>query len=252
MRLAAMSLAALGPSCVLLVMIATPTARAAEFALPAEFVLPNGRGAWYFGGEGGWTSLQSKQNSVPGIAFPQTWQDEFNLGVRAGYESGPWRIEEEFRWQENRTDRLVKHPSEGHRSAYAIMTNIIYDLDLGLPVSPHIGGGIGAVHLSEHVSVPSEGVGQVFPGTAWVFGYQAIAGFRYSITPAFAFDVDYRYLATSPGHFRTPPGLIVDGQPKGNLTVTSGYQSHSIVASLTYRFAAPPPPPAALSGPASR
>src|SRR5215472_12326881 len=34
-------------------------------------------------------------------------------------------------------------------------------------------------------------------GSAWAFGYQAIVGARYEITPVIALDVDYRYLATA-------------------------------------------------------
>jgi outer membrane protein OmpA-like peptidoglycan-associated protein len=212
-------------------------------------VLPTTPGVWYFGGEGGWTSLENQQNNVPGIVFPQSWKDGFAAGARAGLEWGSWRFESEFRYQQNNTDRLVLHPSTGGRTAYALMANVLYDLDLGWPVSPHLGGGIGAVDLHENTSVPILGLGPVFPGSDWVFGYQAIAGLRYNISPALAFDLDYRYLATTDAHFTTPPGLIVDGVARGNLTVTSGYEAQSIVASLSLRFGAPPPPVVAPPAP---
>jgi hypothetical protein len=73
-----------------------------------------------------------------------------------------------------------------------------------------------------------------------------------AITPLLNIDIDYRYLATTDARFRTLAHLVVDGLPKGNLTVSSGYQPHSIVVSLSVRFGvpapavmAPPTPPSA-------
>ena len=39
--------------------------------------------------------------------------------------------------------------------------------------------------------------GTFLKGSGWNFGYQAIAGIRYDINPLLAFDLDYRYLATT-------------------------------------------------------
>jgi len=46
--------------------------------------------------------------------------------------------------------------------------------------------------------------GRFFDDDDWQFGYQAIAGVRYNITPNVAFDLDYRYLATTRATFRVP------------------------------------------------
>src|SRR5262249_53662890 len=64
--------------------------------------------------------------------------------------------------------------------------------------SPHIGGGIGPVHLDATLS--SGSLGKVMTGGDWVFGYQAIGGISFPISPTLAVDVDYPYLGTS-----TPP-----------------------------------------------
>jgi outer membrane protein OmpA-like peptidoglycan-associated protein len=47
-------------------------------------------------------------------------------------------------------------------------------------------------------------------------------------------DLDYRYLATVDPTYRSPTGA----------RVTSSYQTHNVVASLTFSFAPPPLPPA--------
>src|SRR5438270_4519825 len=114
-------------------------------------VPPSGPGAWYFGGEGGWTTLDNGNGkfNVLGLAHRQSFNDGFNVGARAGYEWGPWRFEEEFRFQQNGVASVAGIATTGNRNAYAIMTNAIYDVNLGWLVTPHIGAGLGAVVLHD-------------------------------------------------------------------------------------------------------
>src|ERR1044071_1506213 len=118
--------------------------------------------------------------------------------------------------------------ARGSRNSHAIMTNVLYDFNLagcgwkiGLPVTPHIGGGIGAVNVQDRVSVP--GLGRILRDDDWRFGYQAIGGVRYNITPAVAFDLDYRYLATTEARFKVP---------NTGIKYKSGYETHTLMASL--------------------
>jgi len=221
----------LGAGVALAVAMSWANAQAQLFAAPA------GPGAWYFGGEGGWTSLenQSGRLNIAGIPVRQSFDDGFNVGARAGYEWGPWRFEEEFRFQQNGQSRFGVGPLNfavsGNRNAYAFMSNLIYDFTLGFPVTPHIGAGIGVVGLREGLNLGKNGP-TIVSDTQWEFGYQGIAGIRYNINPALAFDVDYRYLATTDPTFRTRIGGV---------TYTSGYSTHSVLASLSVRFGAPPP-----------
>ncbi|MGH7735668.1 MAG: OmpA family protein [Gemmatimonadales bacterium] len=110
---------------------------------------------------------------------------------------------------------------------------MLYDINLGWPVTPHIGAGIGAVDIIDHAR--AAGVGQVFNDDDWQFGYQAIAGVRYNMTPNVALDLDYRYLGTTDATFRVPSAPTVK--------YTSGYSNHTLMASMVYRFGPPPAPP---------
>ena len=197
---------------------------------------PGVAGAWYFGGEGGWTMLSNAKGSRAGIETTQHFKDGFNIGARAGYEWGPWRLEEEFSFRQNGIGsvaiRGANFNTTGNRDTYAFMTNLIYDFTFGWPVTPHIGGGIGAVNLHDSWGIP--GIGNLASSSTWVFGYQGIAGIRYNINPALAFDLDYRYLGTTDPTF---------GTRFANVKINSGYSSNSVLASLTVRFGAPPPPP---------
>jgi len=207
---------------------------------------PGVAGSWYFGGEGGWTMLDNAKGNAGGIGSTQHFKDGFNIGARAGYEWGPWRLEEEFSFRQNGIGSVAvsgaTFNTTGNRNTYAFMTNLIYDFRLGwfpgLDVTPHIGGGIGAVMLHDGWGIP--GIGTLASSSTTVFGYQGIAGIRYNISPALAFDLDYRYLGTETPTFASK---------FAGVKYTSGYSSHSVLASLSVRFGAPPPPVVAPPAP---
>ncbi|HEV8679056.1 MAG TPA: OmpA family protein [Stellaceae bacterium] len=204
---------------------------------------PTGPGAWYFGGEGGWTMLDDATLRATGVSVNQTHDDGFNIGLRAGYEWGPWRFEEEFSFRQNGIASVAGIGTTGNRNTYAFMTNAIYDFSFGWPITPHLGAGIGVAGLRDAWGIP--GIGTIAASTSWEFAYQGIAGVRYNINPSLAFDVDYRYLGTTDPSFRTTPAF-------GAIPYKSEHSSHSIVASLSVRFGAAPPvaaPPAPPAGP---
>jgi opacity protein-like surface antigen len=92
-------------------------------------------------------------------------------------------------------------------------------------VTPHIGGGIGVAEVTRSLS-------NIFGGThdtVAVFAYQAIAGFRYPITPSLALDIDYRYFATPGTDFKSTTADVIK----------SDYGTNNIVASLTGLFGVP-------------
>jgi len=198
--------------------------------------MPTGPGAWYFGGEGGWTALDNARFRSGAVNTNMRFNDGYNIGARAGYEWGPWRFEEEFSYRQNGISGVGGLGTNGNRNTYAIMSNAIYDFNIGWAATPHIGVGIGAVDLHDGWGV--RGRGTVTSNDQWEFGYQAIAGIRYNINPSLAFDLDYRYLATVDPTFAAT-NII------GNPRYKSEHSSHSIVASLSVRFGAPPPPPVA-------
>ncbi|HZE47164.1 MAG TPA: OmpA family protein [Xanthobacteraceae bacterium] len=223
-------------------MLGAGVALAMAFSWAAQaqlFVMPSGPGALYFGIEGGWTHLEDTSNKLGGIGFKQRFDEGFNAGARAGYEWGPLRFEEEFNFGSNKDTRLsilgANVPISGQRNRYAIMTNAIYDFTLGWPITPHLGVGIGAVNLRDSMSTKPPFAVTLASNSQWEFGYQAIAGIRYNINPALAFDLDYRYLATTDPTFRTVTGA----------KYKSEYSTHNVVASLSVRFGAPPPAPPA-------
>ena len=204
----------------------------------ASFALvlgPLSSGAWaqyYIGAQTGWTGLPYQTDMIEGFGLVAVqFNAGFNVGARGGYRLGSWRFEEEYSYRRN--DVAEYDAADGsNRHTHSIMTNVIYDLTTDWPVTPHIGVGIGAMDVFDGLKVPSRGL--VFNDTSWQFGYQAIVGLRYDITPFLAVDLDYRYLATTESTFRIP---------NTGLHYQTGANTNNFVASLTYRFG---PLPAAL------
>src|SRR5882762_8844254 len=189
-------------------MLGAGVALAMAFSWAAQaqlFVMPSGPGALYFGIEGGWTHLEDTSNKLGAIGFKQRFDEEFNSGS-------------------NKDTRLsilgANVPINGQRNRYAIMTNAIYDFTLGWPITPHLGVGIGAVNLVDKISTRPPAAFTIASNSQWEFGYQGIAGIRYNINPALAFDLDYRYLATTDPTFRAANGS----------KYKSEYSTHNVVA----------------------
>jgi len=198
------------------------------------------KNGWYVGGEAGWTHLADEPaRAIIPVFGPrsdnETWDAGFNVGGRVGYAWNGWRLEEEFRAQRDGAATFSRATASGAAAAYAAMTNLIYDFVGFGPVTMHVGAGVGAVTVHEEVKTPGFSNG-VVTGTDTEFGYQAIGGIEYPVTPEVALDLDYRYLATAEPRLRTPPAFVDGGQPAGNLPLGTGYHSHSLVASLIYRF----------------
>src|SRR6516225_319170 len=152
-------------------------------------------GVWYIGPEGGWTSLTSQSESTSSVHFsgpgntPGTTQtfstpgfnatpntdSGFNVGARGGIQWGPWRFEEEYSYRNNQlsnnntlnilgpfgnTFTTTGGRRSGQATSNAIMTNALYDFGTWawnwfVPITPHIGAGVGAVHVDESVSINS-------------------------------------------------------------------------------------------------
>ena len=213
---------------------------------------PVGAQVLYFGVEGGWTMLQDQTSTPTASGIPSAtseFDSGFVAGARLGYEMGPWRFEGEYAYRRNELNSFNWAPAGGNiagvggnRQSHALMANLLYSFNLGwpFPLTPHIGGGVGAVHLTDEAAAP--GFGKFLDDSGWQFGYQGIAGVRYHIRPNVALDLEYRYFATTEATFR------VAGRAD---TYRTGYDTHNLMASLVYRFAPPPPPPPPPPAPAA-
>jgi len=248
-----------------------------------SFFGPYPPGAFYLGPEGGFTSLTS-QNPDATIQGPKgfvvsnngnrqiNYDGGFNAGARAGYMWGPWRFEGEYSYRNNDVSNSGNVngarggsaflASTGSTHSNGIFANAIYDFTFGWPITPHIGGGVGAINVDRSFGGTGTATGPngntvTFTTTtpsvnSWRFGYQGIAGLRYMINPALAIDVDYRYVAATGGggSSNSDANANVIAAERTCCFITNvknvHYGTQNLVASLTMMFGAPPvaPPPA--------
>jgi len=219
-------------------------ATGAGFAFALGSLSSSGWAQYYIGAQAGWTGLPYQTDTIAGLGPVAVQFDAgFNVGGRAGYQLGPWRFEEEYSYRRNNVaqyDTVGGNPNavSGNRHSNSIMTNVVYDLATGWPITPHIGVGIGAMDVFDGLKVAGRPI--LFNDSSWQFGYQAIAGLHYDINPVLAVDLDYRYLATTESTFRIP---------NTPLHYRTGANTNNFVASLIYRFATLPTVPALPSEP---
>src|SRR6516165_7433527 len=64
-----------------------------------------GSDAWaqyYIGAQAGWTGLPYETDTIDGVgSVPVQFSAGYNVGVRGGYQLGPWRFEEEYSYRRN-------------------------------------------------------------------------------------------------------------------------------------------------------
>jgi len=246
----------------LLAIILAVVAALGATQLPAQSIAPPN--SFYGGIEGGWSALISTKTKISGQpdrreSFEDgdwNYADHILLGIRGGANWGPWSIEEEGTYRHNKVFRFADipfsasptRPYDGQRNAYALMTNVIYNLampdiqlfDFVLPWGLHAGAGLGAVYVIDRLAVNSNLFGGsafgpgvcCLHGSDWEFGYQGIAGVRFEITPNVLLDIDYRYIGTPNGLHFTSKGV---GAPV-NYHISGGYQSTDSFFSLILRF----------------
>jgi len=204
---------------------------------------PAAQAQWYIGGEAGWSNLTDAHDSSHGLpTLHKTFDDGYEVGARAGYQMGPWRFEGEYIYHNNELNGITVGGARvpgvsGSRESHALMANVLYDVNLGWPITPHIGAGVGAVDVVEHAKVA--GIGGIANDDSWNFGYQGIVGATYNINPNLSLDVDYRYLATTDPTFHYTSNV-------GGATYHTSYATHNFLASLIYHFAPPAAPPPAV------
>lgn len=157
----------------------------------------------------------------------------FLIEAAGGYaHTSGFRGELELGYRENDNDELDfefigTFDAKGDTSAFTVMANGYYDIDLGVPkFRPYVGFGIGLAVIDTEVR--SLGV-KLVDDSDTVFAYQALAGMAYHFTPNIAATLGYAFLATTDPKFKIEPGA-------GSGSVDAEYASHNILAGIRYSF----------------
>jgi outer membrane protein OmpA-like peptidoglycan-associated protein len=149
----------------------------------------------------------------------------------------------------------------GYVRTYGAMANVLYDFNLGLPVVPYIGGGVG-YGWSDWLHVRGAGTAGNVTRTLTVqndvegrFAYQGIIGVAYSLgnyVPGLALTLEGRYYGTLDPKLNSTTTVRV-----GNAVATTtggsfkpNNENISALIGVRYNFGVAPPPPVAAPAPA--
>ncbi len=196
-------------------------------------------------------------NAVSGPLRAKGWQ--FDPGVAGAFSAG-WgfgdglRLDFEVPYLTNQV-RGVSGYTPSHRAGgtevkYGGMVNLMYDFNLGLPVTPYFGIGAGGIELAhDHFNASTPGF--IFPrppGDQVVgdFAYQAIVGLSYNVgfAPGLAMTAEYRFLGLldpQPGFRTTEYNAAGDVLSTNNARYGNDFD-HIVMLGLRYALFPPRPP----------
>jgi OmpA-OmpF porin, OOP family len=207
---------------------------------------------WYVGGAGGFAKLQSLDSSSSSLDFNTSETNGFATLGFGGYDfGGIFRAEGEigYRHHDVRSVTVVNDGGLGERlgvgsltgasslpsgtiTALTFMLNgIVNVVPSWQRISPYIGGGFGAAHLSlNKLSVAGTTIAD--DSDTKIAG-QGIAGIAARVAPRVSLGLEYRYFITANPSFNDTSGQ----------SFHTKYREQDILLNVTYHFGAPPPPP---------
>ncbi|GLR68926.1 membrane protein [Acidocella aquatica] len=142
---------------------------------------------------------------------------------------------------------LVTYPATGGMNTYGPMLNVLYDMNLGLPIFPYAGAGAGYqwARFNSHISDVAS-FNHTVEGTRGSFAYDLIAGLAYPLpmVPGLSLTAEYRFMQLTASRNYASSSLPLGGASGGPVKI--GQQSsHSFLVGLRYQlFNAPAAAPA--------
>ncbi len=148
----------------------------------------------------------------------------FNGTIAAGYDFGKGRVEGEFGYF---TDAKVSEvefmgiTAEAGNSIKTLFLNAYYDFDLGAPVSPYAGAGLGVAMHTQYAEAAGE---RVEDDTINSFAANIGIGVNYQVNSLITLDLGYR--------------LAYLGMPSvaGGFGVTGAYLMNQVLAGVRFTF----------------
>lgn len=202
---------------------------------------------WYFTLRAGPSFAQDSKLVGPqsGLRAQDDHKVGIGFGAGVGYDFGGVRLEAEISRHENKVKKFVFDnaggfpfgagtftAAHGKTNATNFMANMYYDIDLGGPLKPYLGFGLGASRLNyDNYRV---GATTFLDKSKTVFAYQGIAGLRYTLTKTVDLTLDYRYFGTENPKLVDTLGRDLNGK----------YRTHLGMVGLVWKFGGPAERPA--------
>lgn len=135
-------------------------------------------------------------------------------------------------------------PANIRMRAWSLMANAWYDFDLGLPITPYVGGGIGMAMVKisgtlgrTNLAFTSEGdpaprtlsIEHLYEKNDTAFAWQLGVGASMPITDTVKAFVDYRYFAVNDAHLKLAPHFYGG-------SIDADFNAHTVMAGLRFNF----------------
>ena len=195
---------------------------------------------FYIGAAAGVNFAQDSKFDLTTGSDPSASHDTGLTGLASGgykFESG-LRLEAELGYRDSDVDEVGGVDGDGDVSAISLMGNALYDFDLGSPITPYIGIGLGIAQVDFDGVSPVGGSAVDDDDTS--IAYQGIAGASLRLTDQLDLTLDYRYFAAPDVELSLNSGGRAD----------SSYKSHNIMLGLRFSFGAPAPAATPVQAPA--
>ena len=227
----------------------TATVLAAPFAFSHSASAQPVTGPYVAGGMG--YNMESGQNAknMTGttgktkIVMSNGWTGEASLGYGLG---NGFRAEVEGDYIRDNFNKAKIGGADdaigGHEARYGVFVNALYDFNLGLPIFPYVGAGIG---WQEDAFSKFNPGGYSFNKTKGALAYQAIAGLSYPISyvPGLSATLEYRFIGLADSRKYT--GSF--GGAPASFKVGNEYNNEILVGARYQLFSPRPVPPAPVA-----
>jgi opacity protein-like surface antigen len=195
------------------------------------------REGWYIGAGALAHMPRNATSTFSGLSNEIKYHTGWGASLYGGYAWGNgFRSEGEGTYHRAGVSSVVGGgAADGYLTNVNFMGNLIYDFDLGMQVTPYIGGGIGIDVINAEDMKTLSG-GRILDSTQTKFAYQGIAGMIFDIDGKWSIIADYRYKGTTAPSFKTSVG---DRAKTDNA-------SHNFMLGFRYLFDLDPLPPPPL------
>jgi opacity protein-like surface antigen len=191
-----------------------------------------GNTGFYLEGNLGYAFPDSVDASASGVDGKVELKDALVFGGALGYRF-PWvRLELNGSYRKFDTDKVKTQgqnvSGNGDATAAVGLFNVYLDPDLGVPVHPYLGGGVGGAYVK--LDTGDDAPLRV-DDEAGAFAWNLAAGLSYDVTQHVTLSAGYRYLRLEGTDFSASvAGVNTDGVDVDDVT------SHEILIGLRYTF----------------
>jgi len=185
--------------------------------------------------------LAFRQNDSHSRAHLKT---HYSYGFITTTTTGEGESSHTFRTHVTRDSQSNEVPANIRMRAWSLMANAWYDFDLGLPITPYVGGGVGLAMVKisgslgrTNLAYTSDGdpaprtlsVEHLYEKNDTVFAWQLGVGASMPITDTVKAFVDYRYFAADDAHLKLAPHFYGG-------SIDADFNAHTVMAGLRFNF----------------